>query len=106
MTFNFIYIVNNFPPAGMQSGIRALEISKRLVKENINPIILTKNVIDKTKNFNNSLIREIPQSLEIYRTPFLKLRNYLYYIEPFFKFEVYLEWIPYAFFCDWGYPRY
>ena len=33
MVINFLYITDNFPPSGMQSGIRALEISKRLIEK-------------------------------------------------------------------------
>ena len=85
MKNSFLYIVNEFPPAGMQSGIRALEFSKRLIDDEIFPVILTKR-IDRSKILNLSLISEIPASLKILRTPFLKLRNYLFFIERLFKF--------------------
>lgn len=81
----------------MQPGIRALEISKRLVKEKIFPIILTRK-IDKNKNFNKSLINEIPSSLNIYRTPLFELKNkFFHLIDPFFKYDFYLQWIPFAY---------
>ncbi len=97
MDIHFLYIVDDFPPAGMQPGIRALEISKRLVKEKIFPIILTKK-IDKNKIFNKSLIKEIPSSLNIYRTPLFELKNkFLHLIDPFFKYDFYLQWIPFAY---------
>ena len=72
MNVNFCYIVDEFPPAGMQAGIRALEISKRLIKKNIFPIIITKR-IDKNKCLHRSLISEIPPSLRIYRTFYFNL---------------------------------
>ena len=40
-SLKFIYIVDSFPPLNHQVGIRTLEISKRLVKQNIFPIILS-----------------------------------------------------------------
>lgn len=48
MNISFLYITYDFPPKGMQSGIRALEISKRLVKKKICPIILTTKIEKNT----------------------------------------------------------
>lgn len=99
MTTNFIYITEAFPPSGMQSGIRALEISKRLVENNIYPIIITKK-IDSNKIYNLSLIKEIPQMLKIYRTHSFKIKNkYIrYLLDKSLRLDYYLEWIPFAFF--------
>ena len=95
---NFLYIVEDFPPAGMQLSIRALEISKRIIKKNIFPIILAKGLI-RYQNFNYSLINEIPASLQIYRTSFIKFKNkvILKFLDFTIKLDFYLEWIPFGY---------
>jgi len=96
----FLYIVDKFPPAGMQAGIRALELSKEMVKENILPIILTKK-FKKNELYNIQKIKEIPKELKIYRTHFceLKIKNKLILkILEVFRFDYYLEWIPFGYF--------
>jgi len=99
MVINFLYITENFPPSGMQSGIRALEISKRLIEKEVNPFILTKK-INRETSFNNSLIADIPKNLKIFRTHFIKVKNkYLRYIfDKFLKLDFYIEWLPFAYF--------
>jgi len=92
-----LFISNFFPPAGMQEGIRILNLSKRLVNENIHPIILTRKY-NKKNVFNISAMKEIPENLEIYRVPFLDIKNILRSIEVYFNFDYYLEWIPHAYF--------
>ena len=51
----FLYIVDEFPPIGRHPGIRALELSKRLLKKEIEPIILTKRV--KSSKFIDITLR-------------------------------------------------
>ena len=94
----FLYIVDLFPPGGMQAGIRALEFSKRLVNKNIFPIILTK-LIDLKKSFNINVISEIPSSLKIYRTNFFEFKNkfLLKLMDNFFRIDYYLGWVPIAY---------
>lgn len=97
MNIKFLYLVYDFPPVAVQPGIRALEISKRLVKKNIFPTILTRN-FDK-KMPSNKFLSEIPSSLDIFRTPFIKLNNNKinFFLKHFFRFDFYLEWIPFAY---------
>lgn len=99
MKTKFLYILDEFPPAGMQIGIRALELSKRLIKKEIYPIILTKKV-QKNRMFNKLLQKEIPSSLKIYRVHFFefKLKKILLLLDFFFRFDFYLEWIPFAYY--------
>ncbi len=98
MSINFLYITYDFPPKGMQSGIRALEISKRLVKKKHCPIILTTK-IEKNTLLNHSLIHEIPYSLNIHRTPFFEIKNnYISsFLNFFFRFDFYIGWVPFAY---------
>ena len=95
---NFLCIIDSFPPAGMQSGIRILELSKRLVEKNIIPIILTQTITIHS-NLNYSLIKEIPSSLNIYRNLFPESKNrYVLFIRNFlFRFYFYLKWMPFLF---------
>ena len=71
---NFIYILVTFPPILHQNSIRALELSKRLVKERIFPIILTQK-ISKKSVLNYSLLRELPPNLNIFRTLYFESIN-------------------------------
>ena len=95
----FLYIVDSFPPGGMQAGIRSLEISRRLINKKISPIILTRS-FDKEKNLNTDYIFKIPSSLKIYRTLFFEFKNrYLLKImDQFLRIDDYLGWIPIAYF--------
>jgi len=77
---NFIYILVSFPPIIHQNSIRALEISKRLVKERISPIFLTQK-ISKKSQVNYSLLNELPPSLKIYRTFYFEsINRYRFFI--------------------------
>lgn len=92
----FICIVDSFPPAEKQVSIRTLEFSKRLVKNNIFPIILTQK-IGRNTFLNNSLINEIPYSLNIHRNLFRQLKNrYSRFLRDcLFKFYYFLGSIPF-----------
>jgi len=91
----FIYIVDSFPPLNHQVGIRTLEISKRLVKQNIFPIILTQK-IKKNSSLNYSFMNSIPESLDIYRSYLFESKNrYRFFlIFNFFRLAFYLGCIP------------
>ena len=73
-SLQFIYILVSFLPIIHQNSFRALEFSKRLVKENIYPIFITQK-INKKSPLNISLLREVPSSLKIYRTIFFESIN-------------------------------
>ena len=96
---NFLYIIDSFPPGGMQSGIRSLEISKRLIKSNIYPIILTKKIC-KSEPCNDSLIKEIPSLLKIFRTFFFEINNKFFrnLLNFLCRIDYYIpQWIPFAY---------
>jgi len=98
MSIKYLYILDDFPPVGMQSGIRALNFSKYLLKDNIYPIILTKR-IERDRIFNLKLANEIPKDLIIYRTNMLKLRRKIFHLfDKIFRIENYIKWLPYAYF--------
>ena len=94
----FIYIIHSFPPLKLQVGIRALEFSKRFVKENIFPIIITQK-IKKKSALNYSLVKEIPASLKIYRTNFFESDNRIkfFLISNLFRLAFFLGNIPILF---------
>ncbi|MHA1438571.1 MAG: glycosyltransferase [Promethearchaeota archaeon] len=93
-----LFIVNEFPPLMRQGGIRVLEIAKRLLKYNIEPIIITRKLL-KNDIITYSALKEIPQKLKIVRTNYIGLNNkYLIHLfNPYFRFDYYTEWIPYAY---------
>lgn len=95
----FLYIVDSFPPLDTQIGIRSLEISKRLIKKKIFPIILTKKINFKKKITHNKNYA-IPTSLKIYKTNFFEFKNrfLLALADRFFRIDYYLGWIPSAYF--------
>ncbi len=97
-SLKFIYIVDSFPPLNHQVGIRTLEISKRLVKQNIFPIILTQK-IKKNSSLNYTFMNKIPDSLNIYRSYLFESKNrYRFFlIFNFFRLAFYLGCIPLLF---------
>ncbi|MHA1284639.1 MAG: glycosyltransferase [Promethearchaeota archaeon] len=96
MGFKILYIIDSFPPSGLQSGIRALEFSKRLLKLNIDPIILTKE-IESNNMFTKGLVNEIPDNLKIIRTKFLVYRKIFFFLNHIIKFDKFFQWFPYAY---------
>lgn len=94
----FLYIVDDFPPGESHPGMRAFEISKRLIKENIFPIILTKRIKKAIKKSFNS--NELNLSLNIHRTYSFEFKNkyLLKVLNSFFRFDFYLGWVPFAYF--------
>lgn len=95
---NFIYILVSFPPILHQNSIRALEFSKRLVKERIFPIILTQR-ISKKSPLNYSLLRELPPNLNIFRTLYFESINRPRFFIFFniFRAAFFLGFIPFSF---------
>lgn len=67
---NILIITYNWPPAAGIAVQRWLRLSKYLLRQNVNPIILT--VDEKYATFpmgiDNSLIKEIPKDLIVYKT--------------------------------------
>ena len=94
----FLYIVDEFPPIGRHPGIRALELSKRLLKKEIEPIILTKRV-KSSKSIDNTLIKEIPSSLRIIKSYSFEIQNkiILKILDSIFRIDFYLSWVPFAY---------
>ncbi len=94
----FLYIVDEFPPIGRHPGIRALELSKRLLKKEIEPIILTKRV-KSSKFIDNTLIKEIPSSLRIIKSYSFEIHNkiLLKILDSIFRIDFYLSWVPFAY---------
>lgn len=94
----FLYIVDEFPPIGRHPGVRALEISKRLLKKGIGPIILTK-VRKKSDFIDPSLIKEIPPDLEIIKSFSFEIQNkmLLKILDITFRFDFYISWVPFAY---------
>ena len=100
---NFLYLVNSFPPVNNQNSLRALEISKRLVKGNFQPIILTRR-IEKREPKDHSLTEEIPKNLEVYKTSIIELKKkyslrtlFFKLIENFFYIYTYVHWVPFGY---------
>ncbi|MEE9378909.1 MAG: glycosyltransferase [Candidatus Lokiarchaeia archaeon] len=95
----FLYIVDEFPPIGRHPGIRALEISKRLLKKDIKPIILTREV-KKSKFLNLKLIKEIPSNLKIVKSYSFEIQNkfLLKFLDLVFRIDFYISWVPFAYF--------
>ena len=99
----FIFIVNSFPPINNQNSIRALELSKRLIKEGLTPIILTRRVVIKEPK-DYDLIKEIPQNLEVIKTRVIELKRKYSLRTLFFKIIMYvfylffyIHWIPFGY---------
>ncbi len=100
---NFLLIVNLFPPIFNQNSIRALEITKNLAKDYLNPIILTQKITARDPQ-NPLLYKQVPKNLKIYRTPILEVK-YKYglknAIRKFFNFFFgafnYIYWIPFGY---------
>jgi glycosyltransferase involved in cell wall biosynthesis len=86
----FLYISNGFPPLTDPCSIRSFEISKRLIKENIFPIILTRQV-GKNDSLDISCLKQIPPKLEYYRTSVISISPKLFLYN-------YIHWIPHAYF--------
>ena len=98
---NFLYIVDNFPPNGRQSGIRAYEFSKRLIDERIYPIVLTQRNEENTQIISTDLEKaQILSKIEVYRTKSFNYNNKIldYLLKYFLKLNTYLHWIQYAYF--------
>jgi len=100
---SFLFIVNSFPPINNQNSIRALELSKRLIKEKIFPIILTRRVVRKEPK-DDDLIDEIPQNLEVIKTRVIELKRkyslrtlFFKIIMHFFYLFYYIHWIPFGY---------
>lgn len=103
MNLKFLFIVDSFPPLNNQSSLRALEISKRLFKEDKYPLILTRRVLQRQPK-DYSLIKMIPRGLEIYKTPIIELKKKYSLKTLFFKMMAkilniyyYIHWIPFAY---------
>ena len=94
---SFLYIVDLSPP----SGIRAFEISKRLKNNNINISLLTK-ITDKNREFEQTIIKKLvlSSSANIYSPYCFELKNkfLIHLLNFFFRFDFYLDWIPFAYF--------
>ncbi len=84
----FLYIIHTFPPMISPGSIRAFELSKRLIKENINPIILTRQIL-KQSNKDFGFVKKIPSLLKIHRTPVI--------LTPDSAIKSFLHWIPHAY---------
>ena len=94
----FLYIVGAFPPLIGAGGIRAFEFSKRLINNQIYPIILTRTN-HKKELINKKHFNEIPSSLQVHRTKYFPLKN-IYIRELlnlFFRIDYYTDWIPFAY---------
>ena len=100
---SFLFIVNSFPPINNQNSIRALELSKRLIKENIKPLILTRrDVVKEAKDYD--LIKEIPHNLEVLKTRVIELKKRYSLRTFFFKISLkifntyfFIHWIPFGY---------
>ena len=93
---SFLYIVDLNPP----SGIRAFEISKRLINKNINLNILTKRT-DENRAFEKSIIKKLSLSsfTQIYSPRCFELKNkfLIHLLNYFFRFDFYIDWLPFAY---------
>ena len=67
---NILIITYYWPPAAGIATQRWLKLSKYLLKQNINPIILTvdKNYAHYYLGLDNSLIKEVPNELVVHTT--------------------------------------
>jgi glycosyltransferase involved in cell wall biosynthesis len=100
---SFLFIVNSFPPVNNQNSLRALEISKRLTEESINPIILTRRA-ERREPKDYALNKEVPKNLEICKTKIIELKRKFSLRTLFFKmttkifyFYTYVHWVPFGY---------
>ncbi|MFX1444399.1 MAG: glycosyltransferase [Promethearchaeota archaeon] len=99
----FLFIVNSFPPVNNQNSIRALEISKRIIKDDFLPIILTRRLeIREPKDY--SLVKELPPNLEVHKTAIIELKKkfslrtlFFKIIGKFFNLYTYTHWVPFGY---------
>lgn len=97
-SISFLYIVDEFGSLDSPPGIRSMEISKRLINYNINPVILTKS---KKKKIVLEILKNTKlNNLRIYFTSFSELKNryLLKILNYFFRFDFYLGWVPQAYY--------
>ena len=92
--YKFIYIIDASAP--LQNIIRSFEISRRLTKKNIFPIIFTFK-IRKNIQPNYNIISEIPNLFNIYKSLFSEFKNkyILYFLDVLFKIFFYMQLIPF-----------
>ncbi|MHA1250528.1 MAG: hypothetical protein ACTSRP_11110 [Candidatus Helarchaeota archaeon] len=98
MNLKFLYIVDKFL-YHPYSGIRTFEISKRLIKYNFLPIIVTQNL--KKEKINDFLIEsKILNKLPVITTNYFNIKiKYIKILQDFiFKIDFYFRWIPFAYF--------
>jgi len=90
----FLYILDS---TSLQNIIRIFEISKRLLRFNVKPIILTQKL--GRRPLNNILVNKLTRFLNVHKSFFIEInRNFIIRIlDIFINIDFYLSWIPFAY---------